>query len=505
MAKGNPVQKIQHVFVLMLENRSFDHMLGFSGITGTDAETKQPTKINGLTGKEFNADLGVNYPVKQPADFLMPVDPGHEFTDVVEQLCGPDKPYASGGHYPPINNSGFVKNYVTTKTPHEGHPPDNFGEVMKCYSPAQLPVLNALAKEFAVCDHWFSSMPGPTWPNRFFVHAASAGGLDHSPTTQEISNWEGRHGFEFEHGSIFDRLNRSWRLYRGENFLSDTFPNVAALKGIQFYEALPYHCFTTDVSSDNYPWRYTFIEPSYGNILNNTYRGGTSQHPLDDVTGGERLIKQTYETLRKSRLWNNSLLIITWDEHGGFYDHVAPPKAVKPGDSIVTPGNINQFGFTFDQYGVRVPAVVISPYIPKNIIDHRVYDHSSVPATVEKIFGLTPMTQRDAQANNVTSLLSLSAARNTPLTLPDPADSGVASHAAVAESSKPASADVPANIGNVPGFLQSALSGDLALSPEAEHPAILARFKKIKTMKDAERYMNEVRQKAEAKSLLKTD
>jgi phospholipase C len=224
---------------------------------------------------------------------------------------------------------------------------------------------------------------------------------------------------------------------------------------------------------------------------------------LDDVTSGERLIKQTYEALRKSPLWTNSLLILTWDEHGGFYDHVTPPKAVAPGDKTVTAGNLNKYGFSFEQYGVRVPAIIVSPFIPKNTIDHRLYDHSSVPATIEKLFGFAPLTKRDAQANNVTSLLSLNSPRNTPLTMPDPANSGEAAQMVMAELAKPAPADVPANIGNVPGFLQSALSGDLALSAPAEHAAIVARFKRIKTMKDAENYMNEVKQKAEAKSLLK--
>ncbi|MCW3109432.1 MAG: Phosphoesterase [Segetibacter sp.] len=492
----NASQVITNVFVLMLENRSFDHMLGFSGITGTDAVTKQPTKINGLSGTESNSYLGIKYPVQQPAGFTMPVDPGHEFLDTVVQLSGNDGTYPPGGPYPPINNTGFVKNYVTTPTPNEGHPAGNYGEIMKCYSGSQLPVLNALAKEFAVCDNWCSSIPGPTWPNRFFLHAASSGGLDHSPTTSEISDWQSRHGYAFQNGSIFDRLNRNWRIYRGENFVSDIFPPVTALKGINFWDARPYHEFAPDISSKSYPLRYTFIEPSYGNILNNTYMGGTSQHPLDDVTAGERLIKETYEALRKSPLWKNSILIITWDEHGGFYDHVAPAKAVKPGDAVVSTDPVNKYGFPFDQYGVRVPAVIISPYIPKNVIDHRLYDHASVPATLEKIFGLAPLTQRDAQANNVTSLLSLTAARNTPTKLPEPAASGLAARVS-AEFFSPARADVPANTGNVPGFLQSALSGDLELSPKAEHPAILARFKKIKSMKDAEKYMKEVMQKAQ--------
>jgi phospholipase C len=503
MPAPNPLQNITHVFVLMLENRSFDHMLGFSGITGMDAETRQPTKLRGLQGTEFNVYQQVNYPVKQPADFVMPVDPPHEFPDTVEQLCGPNVTYTPGAPYPPINNSGFVKNYITTKTPHEGHPHDTYGEVMKCYRPSQLPVLNALAKEFAVCDNWFSSMPGPTWPNRFFVHAASSGGLDHTPTTHEIAGWQTAHGFAFQNGTIFNRLNRNWRLYRGDTFITDSFPNVSALKGIEFWDAYPYRNFAKDIAA-NYSPRYTFIEPSYGNVLNNSYRGGNSQHPLDDVTSGEKLIKDTYETIRKSPIWNSSLLIITWDEHGGFYDHVAPPKAVKAGDATVTPGNMNKYGFSFDQLGVRVPAVIVSPYMAQNVIDHRLYEHASIPATLEKLFGLAPLTKRDAQANNLTSLITLTAPRSAPLTLPNPAASGVPATAIATELGRPAPDDVPVNTGNVPGFLHAALSGDLALSPEEEHPAILARFKKIKTMRDAQNYLLEVQHKAQAASLIKS-
>src|SRR5207253_3461968 len=182
--------------------------------------------------------------------------------------------------------------------------------------------------------------------------------------------------------------------------------------------------FANDIASSDYPYRYTFIEPSYGNILNNTYMGGTSQHPLDDVTGGERLIKETYEALRKSPLWKNSLLIITWDEHGGFYDHVAPPAAVPPGDEPKN-RNTNQWGFKFDRYGVRVPAVVVSPLIQKNSIDHRLYDHSSIPATIEKLFGLKALTQRDANANNLTPLLSLTTPRTDTLRLAAPAPAAI--------------------------------------------------------------------------------
>ena len=201
----------------------------------------------------------------------------------------------------------------------------NPGEIMKCYGPAQLPVLNALAREFAVCDGWHASMPGPTWPNRFFMMAASSGGLDHSPSVAQIAEWETIDGFGFEHGTLFDALTRArqgWRIYRGDQGpLSGSLPMAAGLKGIRFWDARPYSEFASDVSAASYPSQFTLIEPNYGDITGDTYRGG---HPSIRSTmcgRGEGLIKSTYEALRNSPLWNTSLLIVTWDEHGGFYDH----------------------------------------------------------------------------------------------------------------------------------------------------------------------------------------
>ena len=124
-----------------------------------------------------------------------------------------------------------------------------------------------------------------------------------------------------------------------------------------------------------YPAKFTRIEPNYGHVTTD-YLNRNSQHPLDGVTGGEARIKATYEAIRAAPLWASSLLIITWDEHGGFYDHVRPPGgAVKPGDQPVFAG-ANRYGFPFTPYGLRVPAVVISRLIPANTIDHRIYDHS---------------------------------------------------------------------------------------------------------------------------------
>jgi phospholipase C len=544
---------IQHVFVLMLENRSFDHMLGFSGITGKDAVTGGATAVGGLLllggslrqlardwqtssasgivinqGKNWpppppisvrslfngfsNSYGGQVYPVTQPADFVMPVDPGHEFstdpsngipTGVLQQLCGPAAVYPFGGSYPPCDNSGFVASYVLSGGG------ANPGEIMKCYSPGQLPVLDQLAQEFVVCDNWHCSMPGPTWPNRFFALGASSGGLDHSPSGLDIAGWElPGNGFKFPNGSIFDLLNNagiSWQIYAGDNF-----PVVGALSGVDIFDINDYSDFAGDVAQANYQPSYTFIEPNYGDSAFGTFKCGTSQHPMDDVTRGEVLIKVTYEAIRSSPIWGNSLLIITWDEHGGFYDHVTPPPAVAPGDTM--PGSqYNQHGFTFQRYGPRVPAVVISPLIPRNLIDHRLYDHSSIPATLESLFGLAALTQRDANANNLMPLVSLATARvdTPPVLVPTlsqaPGCDPVSFERRNAKGTFGARKLVPIarpretyDTGNTPGFLFVALRSDLAVSPPAQRSAIKARFEKIRTRADAAQYMDEVRVKVSA-------
>jgi phospholipase C len=354
-----------------------------------------------------------------------------------------------------------------------------------------------LAQEFVICDNWHASMPGPTWPNRMFVHAGSSGGLDHSPTNQEIVGWETAGGFQFSAGSIFDALKKqgvSHRLYAG-----DDFPMVAALKGISLFDIHHYGEFTGDLSQSTFPYGYVFIEPSY-DVLNE-YRNSTSQHPLTDVTLGEALIKETYEAIRGSVLWDTSVLIITWDEHGGFYDHGTPPQAVAPGDSQPK-GKYNQYGFTFEQYGPRVPAIVISPLIPKNTIDHRLYDHASVPAMLRAVFGTGPLTARDGHANSPDQLLSLQTARrDTPTALPSPAAAAAQPVMTMAVrdlstvvASRP---DETVNQGTLPVIISSALRQDLEMSP-SHRTQILKRVESIKTREQARQYLAEVQTKLRA-------
>jgi phospholipase C len=495
----------------MLENRSFDQMLGFSGIKGMDAESGKPTVIDGLTGQETNpSPSGGTVGVSHPAKFVLPADPGHEFTNVQQQLCGMNGKFSTstptpGNLDPKVNGSGYVLDFAAK------YPAEDFGNVMRCFEPEQLPVLTQLAQEFVVCDRWFSSMPGPTWPNRFFLHAATAGGLDHSPSIpKEITSTAGA-AYKFDNGTVFDLLDSAkleWTIYRG-----DDFPQALHMNGMadKFGKFLPFDRFSADLQQADYSKSYVFIEPDWHPFTH--FQCGNSQHPVDDVTRGEHLLKEVYEAIRNSPVWEKSLLIITYDEHGGFYDHVPPPTTVDPGDHI-DPDN-NQFGFNFKQLGVRVPTVIVSPYVQRGVIDHRLYEHSSVLATIENQFKLHNLTQRDKQANPLNSLLTLTEPRSddAPLTLHAPAESGVkCSPLFEAKFEVKSICDsVLEKLGfrtpkpvdpSLAGFTHVALQRRLTMSPASRRRHILLRASKVNSEADALRYMHHVRMQARIRSLL---
>ena len=421
---------IAHFFILMLENRSFDHIFGFSPIAGTDAVTGKPTTIdrpdpavNINTDTQTNPTNPTAYPVHNGADFSfegLDLDPGHEFFDVQQQLAGP--------------NLGFVNNYAGQKTTNPDRKTANPGRVMDCFSPTQLPVLNQLAAEFAICDHWHSSLPGPTWPNRFFMMAATSGGLTKSPTTADIIKATALKGYDFENGNFFDALDKNdvpWCIVEG-----DDFPVSFALKGMDANDAKGrFVCiddFATKLAQPDFNEQFIWIEPMYGSHKFDVtgpgdFSGGNSMHPLDDVRKGELLVKQVYEAIRAvPAVWENSAILILFDEHGGFYDHITPPSATPPGDDPINAAP-DQAPFDFNQLGVRVPAIIISPLIPKGLIDHTVYDHTSALATFERQNEMSFLTHRDENAKDFSHLFSLAAPRtDTPPTLVNPATAAVA-------------------------------------------------------------------------------
>jgi len=411
-----PSSPIKNVFVLMLENHPFDNLLALSGISGIDAATSADTNTyesRKPPHTQHTCPFGPNAPTS------MPTDPGHEFPDVFQQLTGKKLKLPLPPNYPSIDNSGFAENYNTRKS--EGPRPKEGAvcDIMLGFVTNQFaPNLWKLAKNFAVCDHWFSSLPGPTWPNRFFLHGASSNGLDHSPSTEDILEWETVDGFRYPHGSIFDRMTKqgiTWRLYHDTSGpVEGAISQVSSLHHIELWDVHPLSRFYAAIKSPSYPYQYTFIEPNYGDVAGGTYENGTSQHPMDGIAGGDKLIGKIYNAIRQSPLWDQSLFIITYDEHGGFYDHFAPPKAIAPGDGGT---KYSQYGFDFKQYGVRVPAVIISPYI-KSQVASAPYDHSSVLATLESLFGLAPLTDRDKHATSLLDLITNDFREDTPDALP---------------------------------------------------------------------------------------
>jgi phospholipase C len=253
-----------------------------------------------------------------------------------------------------------------------------------------------------------------------------------------------------------------------------------------------YSQFCKDVNGENYDAPYTFIEPTYS--AETAYILGNSQHPHDNMEGGEWFIKNTYEAIRNSPLWTKSLLIITWDEHGGFYDHVKPPSAPSP-DSVQG----LRHGFKFDQLGVRVPAVVVSPFIARGHIDHRTYDHATIPATVERCFHIEPMTERDRTANDVLGLLTLTSPRDCPKQLRPPAAAAVFANgpsqdeitAAVA-----ARAGEPVDGTELPGFVMVAAKTCREVFPEDR--TLVAQAQNCHTCGEAQAYIGSVTRKVEA-------
>lgn len=404
---------IEHVVVLMLENRSFDCMFG--------RLYPERDGFEGLTGKETNPYHQPNGPVR-----ILPVwndtamdavsatipdpDPGELFADMNVQLFGLNG--QPGADPPPMN--GFIDNYM--RQPPTAPGPDPMA-VMHYFTPDQVPVISRLARAFGVCDQWHASTPCQTWPNRFFAHTATAGGyVNNSPTH-----------FPYMMPSIFKRLTdkkRSWRVYFHD------LPQAATLADIWLEAPLRFRlfdeAFAEDARDGSLP-NYSFIEPRY---FTDDVLGLMSNdaHPPHNVVYSEQLIANVYNAVRGAPTWKKTLLIITYDEHGGCFDHMPPPLAAPP--AVGTPAG----EFAFDRYGVRVPAVIISPYMPAGEIvrsaeeglPHRgppcPFDHTSIIATLNKLFDLgPPLTGRDAVAPDLLGPLSLEAPDNDgPATIPPP-------------------------------------------------------------------------------------
>ncbi len=393
----NQLSAINHIVVLMLENRSFDHMLGFL-YAETNNISPSGHAFDGLSGTESNQDSkGRSVPVfkiestMKNAYFMPGADPGEGYVATNNQLFGT----ATAPVPPSATNSGFVTNFTYTlgwqsKDPSwsvlPGTVPRN---IMGIFTPQMLPVLSGLAKGFAVCDQWFASAPTETLPNRAFACAAtSQGHMDDNTKT-------------FTSPTIFGALsahNLDWAIYGYDQqpLTRASFPDTTAAADSHFGL---FADFQKAAAAGTLP-PYTFLEPSWDS-------SGNSQHPNYNVALGEQLIHDVYYALRNGPQWNQTLLLITYDEHGGCYDHVPPPQGAVPPDN-----SVGEFGFDFKRFGVRVPTVLVSPWIPAGTV-FRVapgttpLDHTSILKTIARRWQLPALTARDAAAQDVGAALTL--------------------------------------------------------------------------------------------------
>src|SRR5580693_4169871 len=387
---GNSMSKLlfEHFVVLMLENRSFDHLFGYLGIGEglPSAGATNYLKPGNSNSKAFSTRKGGDYTAVGQG-------PSHSLKQTNEQLFGVTKPTpAVSATTPPMD--GFVSSFSTVlQYDLKRAPTDNeIQQVMNCFDPTQLPVLSTLARNFVLCDHWFADVPGPTMPNRAFVHAATSQGYTYN------ANWQPK----FTCNTLYDRINAqpglSWRVYYFDlNDVLELYPNV---KSDPTNHVLFEQNFLSDVAGDTLP-TYSFITPAF---LGKNHITINSMHAPADVRPAEKLIADVYAALKSNeQVWKKTLLVITFDEHGGYYDHVVPPATVSP-DGI--PGRLDQsflVPFDFKRLGLRVPALLISPWF-EPAVDSTVYSHSTIPGTVIDAFKLPGgfLTARDRNANKLT-------------------------------------------------------------------------------------------------------
>jgi phospholipase C len=433
-------KKIEHYVVLMQENRSFDSIFGylykpeeipkgktFEGVIGKNLSNPIPSHMQTEDGpKEVPVSKG--YDIKGPK-----IDPGEEYPHVMTQLFNMHNPEDNRKvpiheHKSPFNTpkeqdttptmDGFVRDYIY-KYPYGNRELDKvptydeYSQIMKCFPPESLPVLSTLAKEFAVFDHWFCSVPSQTFTNRTFFHCGTSGGKVGTPLNffklfskenEPFSWWI--HNFKSK--TVFEQLHEnglSWVVYY------DT-KDILPLTMIIHYQNLKNFAknfksmkeFYIDCKEGTLP-HYAFIEPRLffdHNDMHPPYKFKNGYISPSSMLAGEELISDIYMAIRESNSnlgsnFSNTCFTITFDEHGGLYDHVPPPKAIPPDDL-----GLGQYGFGFNRYGVRVPTIVISAYTRPKTIVNEVLSHCSMMKTIRKNWDIDEsLTNRDKSVNSI--------------------------------------------------------------------------------------------------------
>lgn len=337
---------IEHIVVLMMENRSFDHFLG---ALETDPGYAAKAQVDGLSGTESNlAPDGTSVSAFKMTNFT-PADPPHGWD-------------AAHAQFNAGKNDGFVV----------AHAGDSQDEAMGYHDRSQIPLYYWFADNFTVCDNWFASVLGPTWPNRFYLHATTSKGqkanqpfLVGAPDT------------------VWDRLKDLKLAYKNYAAGASTwYVGGFAGKLLSNNPSAGISEFFGAAKSGKLP-SFAIIDPDFQ---------ASDDHPAHNIQRGQAFVASVYKALAESPAWSKTLLIVTYDEHGGFYDHVAPPVAVDDNAE-------------FAHQGFRVPAFVIGPTVKKGYVCKTQLEHSSVAATLRTRFGIKSLTKRMDAASDISDCI----------------------------------------------------------------------------------------------------
>ena len=359
-----PLVGIHNIVVVMMENRSYDHLLGARKLMGMPGD--------GLVATMSNPDRKGNQVTVYPADAMA--------------MCVPDPPHgwsSSRDQWQLGMNQGFLIEHQ------DSHANDAYTHPMQYMQRAHVPVSWALADAYTSCDRYFCSVLGPTWPNRMYWHSGSSNGIMSNELPTGGFSWPSIHhrlddkGVDWRYYyvdlpvlAIVDTLDKEGRVWDVSEFYADA----------QFGRLKP----------------VTYIDPGFG--LND-------DHPPHHPLLGQQFISSIYTALATSPQWANTLLVVTYDENGGFFDHVSPPTTV---DDFASTG--------FSQMGFRVPTLIAGPYVKPGHVSSVTLDHCSVLRHMEKMFDLEPLNQRTMAANDLDDALDLVAVAagtpQAPITLP---------------------------------------------------------------------------------------
>ncbi|KAJ5702421.1 hypothetical protein N7488_009969 [Penicillium malachiteum] len=416
----NLKNNIKKIVVLEMENRSVDNLLGGQTIEGLENPIN-----NGPFCNPYNVTNPGQGTVCSQAGDLDSIldDPDHSVTGNNIEFYGtftPNNDDIASGKLTPVQ-SGFV--FEQLRQYSDANKTSLAQQVLNYYTEDQVPVMTSLVQNYLTFNHWHSDLPGPTAPNRAYVLSGTSAGHGSNDDAFDAD----KHGLMQR--SIFQQLtetNRTWKNYitdPAEQMADALFFNWVYTSGNQGL-AVPLDDFYSDAASGTLP-DFSFIEPSCCGV------GTTSMHPTGLISDGETLIRDVYTALRTSPHWNETLLLLTFDETGGFHDHVPPPLAPRP-DNLTyteTAPNGEQYNFPFDRLGGRVPTLLISPWVEQGVVEQQgtnsdgeivSYSASSLLRTLGYLWDFEPFTPRVSGAASFDHLIQSSMRTDTPDSLPEP-------------------------------------------------------------------------------------